>query len=164
MTGPAADVWAAGEAYEPYVGRWSRLVAREFLAWLGRPAGHVWLDVGCGTGALTAAVLERCAPAAVIAVDRSPGYVGYARRQLDDARLRAHVADAQALSIRDRGVDAAVSGLVLNFVADQSRMVAEMRRAVRPGGAVAARFRQLASMNGSWSSSQVSGLPVCTAV
>ena len=53
----AADVWASGEAYEPYVGRWSRLVAREFLAWLDVPPGRAWLDVGCGTGALTSIIL-----------------------------------------------------------------------------------------------------------
>lgn len=130
-------MWASGDAYEPYVGRWSRLVAREFLAWLGRPPGQRWLEVGCGTGALTGRILEDCAPAAVIAVDRSPGYLAYARRRLPDARLRGSVADAQGLPLADRRLDAAVSGLVLNFVPDPLRMVAEMRRVLRPGGVVA---------------------------
>src|SRR6266542_3520869 len=80
------DTWADGEAYEPYVGRWSRLVAREFLGWLGVPAGREWLDVGCGTGALTQTILATCAPRSVLGVDASAGYVAYAREQVTDGR------------------------------------------------------------------------------
>ena len=68
------DVWASGDAYEPYVGRWSRLVAREFLSWLAAPRGASWLDVGCGTGALTAVILDAAAPAHVQATSSlAPG-------------------------------------------------------------------------------------------
>jgi SAM-dependent methyltransferase len=139
MTGsPAADVWASGAAYEPYVGRWSRLVAREFLSWLAVPPGRRWLDVGCGTGALSGLVLAMASPAQLDAVDRSEGYAAFARAQLGDPRVRIQVADAQALPSESAAYDAVVSGLVLNFVAEPSRAVAEMRRVARAGGAVAA--------------------------
>jgi Methyltransferase domain len=73
------EVWAAGDAYEPYIGRWSRLVARQLLAWLGVARGAVWLDVGCGTGALAGTVLEAADPAAVVGLDPSAGFVAHAR-------------------------------------------------------------------------------------
>jgi SAM-dependent methyltransferase len=85
------DVWASGAAYEPYVGRWSRLVAKEFLAWLAVPAGRRWLDVGCGTGALSQTILEHARPGEVAGVDPSAGYVDYARQQVRDARARFDV-------------------------------------------------------------------------
>jgi SAM-dependent methyltransferase len=131
------DVWASGDAYEPYVGRWSRLVAREFLAWLARPHGLRWLDVGAGTGALSQVILDTAAPAEVVGVDQSAGYVAYARARVADPRVMFRRADAQALPFPDPEFDVAVSGLVLNFVPAQARAVAEMRRAVRPGGMVA---------------------------
>jgi SAM-dependent methyltransferase len=132
-----ADVWASGAAYEPYVGRWSRLVAREFLSWLAVPPGKRWLDVGCGTGALTGMIVAMASPAHVDAVDRSEGYVAYAREQVTDPRVRFHVADAQALPSDDAAYDAVVSGLVLNFVPDPARAAAEMARVARPGATVA---------------------------
>ena len=79
---PGAGVWRSGAAYEPYVGRWSRLVANAFLDWLQVPAGRRWLDVGCGTGALTAAILERCDPREVIRIDPSEAYVAPSSRAL----------------------------------------------------------------------------------
>ena len=130
------DVWASGAAYEPYVGRWSRLVAKEFLSWLAVPPGKRWLDVGCGTGALTRTILAVASPAQVDAVDRSEGYVAYARAAAPDPRARFEVADAQALPSEGEAYDAAVSGLVLNFVPDPARAVAEMARVARPGATV----------------------------
>ncbi len=130
-------MWASGTAYEPYVGRWSRLVAREFLTWLGLPSGRSWLDVGCGTGALSATVLEAANPAHLIGVDRSPGYLAHARTHIADARAAFAVADALALPLRAGAVDAVVSGLVLNFVPDPGRAVMEMTRVARPGATVA---------------------------
>lgn len=134
------DVWASGAAYEPYVGRWSRLVARDFLAWLGIPMGGRWLDVGCGTGALTSVILDAADPAAVVGVDPSDGYVAYARQQVADPRAGFEVGDARALPVERAAFDAVVSGLVLNFIPAQEQQTAvdEMRRAARPGGAVAA--------------------------
>ncbi|HZS34846.1 MAG TPA: class I SAM-dependent methyltransferase [Methylomirabilota bacterium] len=131
------DAWASGDAYEPYVGRWSRLAAREFLRWLALPAGGRWLDVGCGTGAVTRTILEVVAPARVDAVDRSDAYVAHARAHAADPRAHFAVDDAQVLAVEPGAYDAAVSGLVLNFVPDPARMVAAMARAVRPGGTVA---------------------------
>ena len=132
------EVWVDGAAYEPYVGRWSRLVAREFIAWLAAPPGRRWLDVGCGTGALSQTILATADPIAVKGVDQSPAYVAYTREHVIDERARFEVADAYALPY-DTGVyDAVVSGLVLNFIADSGRAVAEMARVTRPGGAVAA--------------------------
>jgi SAM-dependent methyltransferase len=131
-------LWAAGEAYEPYVGRWSRLVAAEFLPRLGVAPGARWLDVGCGTGALSGAILEGCAPASVLGVDPSEAFLAYARRRLTDERAEFRQGDAQALPVEDGAFDAVVSGLVLNFVPDPAKAAGEMRRAARPGAAVAA--------------------------
>ena len=133
----AADVWASGDAYEPYVGRWSRLVASEFLEWLNLPPGLHWLDVGCGTGALSEAILDRCAPAALLGVDSSEGYLAHARARLGDQRARFEVGDARRLPVPDGSFDAVVSGLVLNFVPEPDRLVAEMCRAARYPGTVA---------------------------
>jgi ubiquinone/menaquinone biosynthesis C-methylase UbiE len=130
--------WAQGETYEPYVGRWSRLVAPAFVAWLGLPRGLRWLDVGCGTGALTAAVLTAGGAAQVLGVDPSPGFLAYAARHVLDPRARFVVGRAEQLPAADGSVDAVVSGLALNFVPDRLAGMAEMRRAARPGGTVAA--------------------------
>lgn len=75
-----SDVWANGDAYEPYIGRWSRLVAREFLAWLGAPPSSRWLDVGCGTGALSSVILETASPTEIMGIDPSDEYIAYARK------------------------------------------------------------------------------------
>jgi ubiquinone/menaquinone biosynthesis C-methylase UbiE len=80
------EVWAGGAAYEPYVGRWSRLVAAEFLAWLGVPRRARWVDVGCGTGAVTGAILYLGDPGGVVGVDPSQGYVAHARAHHRPAR------------------------------------------------------------------------------
>src|SRR5687768_8121480 len=111
----AQETWASGAAYEPYVGRWSRLVAREFLNWLGVAAQSRWLDVGCGTGALTQTILELSAPALVTGIDRSDGFISYAQAHVQDPRASFAVGDAQALPDETPGYDAAVSGLMLNF-------------------------------------------------
>jgi SAM-dependent methyltransferase len=131
------DVWAAGDLYEPYVGRWSRLVAREFLAWLAVPAGKDWLDVGCGTGALTQTILAAANPRSVKGVDPSAGFVEYARARTADPRASFAVGDAQQLPVEPASVHAAVAGLVLNFVPKPALAVAQMARAVHQGGVVA---------------------------
>lgn len=138
MTGERSpqDVWAVGAAYEPYVGRWSRAVAREFLAWLNVPGQALWLDVGCGTGALTETILAVASPGAVQGVDASDGFVAYAREKVRHPAARFETADAQSLPYDDNHYDAAVSGLVLNFVPKPEAMVSEMRRVVKPGGVV----------------------------
>jgi SAM-dependent methyltransferase len=131
------EVWASGQAYEQYMGRWSRRAAEQFLDWLEVPAGRSWLDVGCGTGALSATIAGRGQPARVLGIDSSDGFLAHARRQVQATCAAFEPADAQALPCGDSAFDAAVSGLVLNFVPDPGRMVGQMRRVVRPGGMVA---------------------------
>lgn len=132
------DVWASGDAYEPYVGRWSRLVARDFVDWLKVPAGQRWLDIGCGTGALSQAILERAAPQALMGVDPSEGFIAHARRIISDTRAEFQVGDAQSLPADNQAFDVAVAGLVINFVPDMAKAAAEMVRVTRPGGTAAA--------------------------
>lgn len=132
------NIWASGDAYEPYVGRWSRLVAREFLAWLALPQGLDWLDVGCGTGALSTAILENATPRSVTGVDPSEGYIEYTRRHIRDARATFTTGNATSLPAEPASYDAVVSGLVLNFVPGPQQALSEMARVTRPGGTVAA--------------------------
>ena len=131
-------VWRATDAYEAYVGRWSRPLAEAFLVWFAVPTAGRWLDVGCGTGALTEAVLAAADPIAVVGIDPSPEFLGVAQRHVVDPRVRFEVGDARALPVTSDGYDAVVAGLVLNFVPDPALAVAEMVRAARPGGAVGA--------------------------
>lgn len=138
MISERKDTWAAGNLYEPYVGRWSRLVAKDFLQWLELPAHLDWLDVGCGTGALTEIILQQMQPLAVKGVDPSAAFVDYAKDHIGDPRATFEVGDAQSLKVDSALFDAAVSGLVLNFVPKPALAVQEMARAVRPGGMVAA--------------------------
>src|SRR5258708_5239893 len=132
------DVWDAGALYEMYVGRWSRVVARELLQWLSIPTQKDWLDVGCGTGALSQIIFEHGLPNAIKGIDSSANFVTYAKAHVDSARVTFAVGDAQALQIDSASFDVVVSGLVLNFVPEPRRAVAEMARVTRPGGAVAA--------------------------
>jgi SAM-dependent methyltransferase len=132
------DVWATGDAYEPYVGRWSRLVADEFLRWLSMPPHKRWLDLGCGTGALTEAILAHVQPQEVWAVDSSEGYLAFARRRVRDDRIRFRLGNAQALPLGSDIFDVAVSGLMLNFLPDPARGLTEMARVTGTGGLLAA--------------------------
>jgi SAM-dependent methyltransferase len=132
----ARGFWASGDVYEPYVGRWSRLVAPEFLAWLDAPSGLAWLDVGCGTGALTEAIATTCAPKRLAGIDPSPGFLDFARRHLGPT-VELRQGDAQSLPFAAAKFDRIVSGLVLNFAPDQALAVAELARVARAGGEVA---------------------------
>jgi SAM-dependent methyltransferase len=128
---------ASGDLYEPYVGRWSRLVAREFFDWLSAPPEVDWLDVGCGTGVVTEAIAERCAPRRLAGIDPSAGFLDFARQRLRTAGAELHQADARKLPFAAAQFDRVVSGLVLNFVPDPALAVAEMARVVRSGGEIA---------------------------
>jgi len=132
------DVWASGQAYEPYVGRWSRPVARKFLEWLAVPPGSLWLDVGCGTGALTQTLLQVAAPRGVKGIDAAEGYIAFVRGKITDNRATFQLGDAQALPVETAAYHAVVSGFVLNFLLHPDRAVTEMTRAAKPGGLVAA--------------------------
>jgi SAM-dependent methyltransferase len=131
------DVWQSADSYEAYIGRWSRLVARKFVADLSIAPGRVWLDLGCGSGALTSAILGIADPAHVIALDRSVDFVGQTRRLSRDGRVTFVGGDAMNLPLCTSQVDAAVSGLVLNFVSQPERAAREMLRCVRGGGVMA---------------------------
>ncbi len=131
------DPWQAGEPYELFMGRWSRLIARAFLAWLApSPALH-WLDLGCGTGALSEAILAHASPASVLSVDPSAGFIDFARRRLPDPRIEFHVGDALSLPAGADQRQIAVSGLVLNFIPDPARALRAIREALQPEGQVA---------------------------
>jgi SAM-dependent methyltransferase len=128
--------WSSGDKYEPYVGRWSRLVAPEFLKWLAVPPDGFWLDVGCGTGALTQIILRDAKPAAVKGIDQSSGYVNYARAHTLDRRAGFSVGDAQNIPSDSSVFDATVSSLVLNFIPNMPLAVSEMKRVTKPSGVV----------------------------
>lgn len=132
----SAALWAAGDAYEPFMGRWSRLVAREFVAWLSLSPGSRWLDVGCGTGALSQAILEAASPGFVRGIDPSAAFVEFARSHVTGAEFS--VGDAQGLDVGDSSFDAAVAGLVLNHLPDPARAATELRRVIATGGTAAA--------------------------
>jgi len=136
-TDVSREAWSSGDFYESYVGRWSRLVAREFIAWLGIPRGRDWLDVGCGTGALSQTILVLGNPRQLKGIDRSESYVDFVRNTLMDPRAEFEVGNAQALPVQSEIYQVAVSGLVLNFVPRPEQMIAEMQRAVCEGGTVA---------------------------
>src|SRR5262245_56634080 len=133
-----ADPWEDGTAYEDYVGRWSRLVAAQFLRWLAAPAGSAWLDFGCGSGALTTSILAEAAPRVVIGCDKSSGYIDHARRQISDPRAEFAVATLPHLPRIDGAFDLSVSGLVLNFLAHPDEALRALVAGVRRGGTIAA--------------------------
>jgi ubiquinone/menaquinone biosynthesis C-methylase UbiE len=125
-------------AYERAMGRWSRAVAPVFLQWLAPPANARWLDVGCGTGIFAHTLLELCSPAAVVGVDTAVAQIAQASRGLAAGRASFEVADARKLPFAEASFDIVASALVLNFIPDRSKALAEMRRVARAGGAVAA--------------------------
>jgi SAM-dependent methyltransferase len=132
------EKWETASLYEPFIGRWSRLVADRFLDWL-TPAPKVrWLDVGCGTGALTEAILRSAMPALVCGVDPSNDYVQFAIRRIVDVRARFLVANAEDLSDAAGAYDYVVSGLSLNFLPDPNGALEEMKRVSDSGGCIAA--------------------------
>jgi SAM-dependent methyltransferase len=138
MTNAPGDRWLAGAAYEAYMGRWSRRLAGAFIEWLHPAASANWLELGCGTGALTSTICDHCNPASIVACDPSAPFVEHARNTLADPRASFVVAGADALPRREGGFDVAVSGLVLNFVPDPGQAVASIRERLRPGGTAAA--------------------------
>ncbi len=134
---PGRDNWSNAVALESYVGRWSRSVARQFLQWLAVPEEKNWLDAGCGTGALAQAILENVNPSSVSGIDLSEEYVAFARSHVKDARAKFECGNVVSLPYPDATFDAVVSGLVLNFLPDPQKMIAEMKRVVKPAGTIA---------------------------
>lgn len=133
-----SDRWSTAEAYEDFMGRWSRPLAARFVEWLGLPAGIRWLDVGCGTGALSAAVAELASPGAILACDSSESFVWCARDGARGDPVSFVVCDAGALAVRDGRFESVCSSLALNFFPDPETAVEEMLRCVGAGGCVSA--------------------------
>jgi SAM-dependent methyltransferase len=131
------EFFTDGQAYERLMGRWSRLVGETFLDWLNLPKGLRWLDVGCGNGAFTEEIIARCAPVTVMAIDPSNEQLAFARTRPGANTAKFELGDAQKLTFGDGTFDVAVMALVLAFLVDPAKAVAEMERVVRPGGWVA---------------------------
>lgn len=131
------DHWGLGQPYEQYMGRWSRLIARRFLDWLNAPPGLRWLDMGCGTGALTDAILAQAEPDSILAIDSSPAFIEHIRQQSANPRLSARIGDALEAPATPRFVDIAVSALMLNFVPEPVTALRGLLHSVIPGGTVA---------------------------
>lgn len=136
MANTQHEHWAAGDAYEQFMGRWSWAGAVRFLEWLNREPDQRWLDVGCGTGALTRAIAEFTQPQSIVGLDPSWAFVRYARQHLSETFFL--VADGSALAMKSGMFDAVISGLSLNFMPQPQQALADMRRVTRPGGVVAA--------------------------
>lgn len=126
-----------GAAYERMMGAWSRLAGSIFLDWLAPPSGLKWIDVGCGNGAFTELLVERCGPVEVHGIDPSEGQLAFARSRPAGHRAVFHLGDAMALPFAADSFDAAVMALVIFFVPDPAKGIAEMVRVVRPGGLIA---------------------------
>ena len=130
--------WSGGSAYEGYVGRWSRLVAAEFVPWLGVPTDATWVDFGCGTGELTRSILRLADPRKVVSLDPSASYLDHARATVADPRVEFRHGNDQDVRSVGTNADAVVSGLVLNFVADAIEALRAAAEVTVPEGLIAA--------------------------
>ena len=130
------DPWDSGDPYELFMGRWSKLIAHKFLAWLDIPEDRYWLDVGCGTGALSKAILTSCQPKGILGIDSSSEFINHNQQTNSDSRLHFDIGMAQSIPANSSQFDVAVSGLVLNFVSEPEKAVGEMLRVTRPGGVI----------------------------
>lgn len=137
LTASEAKMFSAGDGYERFMGRWSRLLAVEFVAFAGVQDGHRVLDVGTGTGALATALAKAGSRTQVVGIDPSEGFVAYARKSAGP-RTSFETGDAQSLRFGDASFDASLALLVMNFVPDPTKAIGEMRRVTRPGGTVGA--------------------------
>jgi SAM-dependent methyltransferase len=131
------DSWSGASAYEHFMGRWSHLIAKSFIEWLAPRPDLRWLDIGCGTGALSETILAQAAPKSILAVDPSAQFIEFAKLNLSDSRVAFHVGEALNLPQLSHGLDVAVSGLALNFIPEPVRALQAMRQALGPKGVIA---------------------------
>ena len=126
-----------GAAYERMMGTWSRLAGQIFIDWIAPRSGLRWIDIGCGNGAFSELLVERCAPAEVQGIDPSEGQLVFARARPGACMAQFHQGDAMALPFPENRFDAAAMALVIFFVPNPTKGVAEMVRVVCPGGTIA---------------------------
>ena len=148
MAHDTQDYFSDAAAYERFMGRWSRAAGAIFLDWIAPPRGARWLDIGCGTGVFTELVLDTCSPATVVAVDPAAAQIELAHSKPVAQRADFRVADAQTLPFPDGAFDVVASALVINFIPDRRRALAEMRRVCHPGGVVAGYVWDFAAQRG----------------
>jgi len=125
------------DAYEQYMGRWSRAIGEKFLAWVGAPKSLSWLDVGCGSGAFTDLIVRRAAPGRIVGIDPSPQQIEHAAKTVTAPQAEFRVGTAIDLPFPDEEFDVVVSALVIHFVPDRPKAFREMLRVTRPCGIVA---------------------------
>ncbi|HEX5606020.1 MAG TPA: methyltransferase domain-containing protein [Candidatus Binatia bacterium] len=131
-------MFSAAAEYERFMGRWSRRLAPEFIAFAGIKNGDRVLDVGTGTGSLASA-LERTMPfSEIVGIDPSEGFISYAKKNAKSNRTHFEIGDAQALRFQDGSFDKTMALLVMNFIPNHDRAIGEMRRVTRPQGGVSA--------------------------
>ena len=138
MTEAEARMFSTSAGYERFMGRWSRLLAPRYIAFAGVESGERVLDVGTGIGSLVAVLAATRASGEIVGIDPSEGFIGYAKKSAEPGRVRYEIGDAQALPFPDASFDQTMSMLVMNFVPDHDKAIAEMRRVTRPGGGVSA--------------------------
>jgi SAM-dependent methyltransferase len=131
------DQWTSGSHYEQWMGRWSRLLAHEFLQWLNLPAGLRWLDVCCGSGVITESIVERNAPASIVGIDASPEQINFARQHRAHPNVTFQTGDAMSLPLPDATFEAVVCGLGLNYVPNPVEALKEFCRVGAPAGTIA---------------------------
>lgn len=127
-----------GAAYDRGIGVWSQLAGQVFLDWLAPSTGLRWIDIGCGSGAFSELLVQRSAPLEIQGIDPSKEQLAFARTRPTLCEATFQTGDAMALPFETNRFDAAVMALVLFFVPDPAKGVAEMARVVRPGGTVTA--------------------------
>ena len=137
MTNPLVKPMSAKEAYDWRVGRWSQVVGRSFVEWLGCPPGLQWLEIGCGAGALSRAILEKGEPGKLIGIDPSEEDLAQTRQTLRDGRAEFQLGVMEALPFPDGSFDVIAAGLVFNFLKDAPLAFGEMQRVAIPGGCLA---------------------------
>jgi len=135
--GEIRDSWKEGNPYEYFMGRWSSLMAYEFIKWLDMPANLRWLDIGCGTGALSAAIEQNCIPQSISCMDPSKGFIEMAKNRLSK-KCEFKVGKAESLPFANESFHTVVSGLALNFFPNLDISLSEMQRVLKPNGCIAA--------------------------
>lgn len=136
--GSGDDRWAAGSTYEAFLGRWSRQLAPMFVSWLSVPAHSHWLDIGCGTGALTDAICKTADPSSVLGCDPSEPFVRFAQEHNSDERTSFVVAGVGSLPVHPDGYGSITSSFVLNFIPEPESALEEMRRIAARDGLISA--------------------------